>query len=93
MRGRKGHRVVTPHGTLFTDQVEPVFNTVPGVARTALTTSEGASQSQAAAGELSRAAKDLQALVAQFQIGGHGPTTAPGRKATPTAQPATPAAR
>ena len=25
--GRKSHRVVTPHGTLFTDMVEPVFNT------------------------------------------------------------------
>ena len=34
--GRKSHRVVTPHGTLFTDMVEPVFNTVPGVYRTAL---------------------------------------------------------
>jgi len=34
--GRKSHRVVTPHGTLFTDQVEPVFNTVKGVYRTAL---------------------------------------------------------
>ena len=31
--GRKSHRVVTPHGTLFTDMVEPVFNTVPGVLR------------------------------------------------------------
>ena len=28
--GRKSHRVVTPHGTLFTDMVEPVFNTVAG---------------------------------------------------------------
>jgi acyl-CoA synthetase (AMP-forming)/AMP-acid ligase II len=34
--GRKSHRVVTPRGTLFTDMVEPVFNTVPGVMRTAL---------------------------------------------------------
>ncbi|HYH63481.1 MAG TPA: fatty acid CoA ligase family protein [Urbifossiella sp.] len=34
--GRKSHRVVTPHGTLFTDMVEPVFNTVKGVYRTAL---------------------------------------------------------
>jgi acyl-CoA synthetase (AMP-forming)/AMP-acid ligase II len=34
--GRKSHRVVTPGGTLFTDQVEPVFNSVPGVFRTAL---------------------------------------------------------
>ena len=35
--GRKSHRVVTPHGTLFTDMVEPVFNTRrPGVQRTAL---------------------------------------------------------
>ncbi|MBA4189913.1 MAG: peptide synthase [Planctomycetaceae bacterium] len=34
--GRKSHRVVTPHGTLFTDMVEPIFNTVPGVLRTAL---------------------------------------------------------
>ncbi len=34
--GRKSHRVVTKDGTLFTDMVEPVFNTVEGVARTAL---------------------------------------------------------
>jgi len=34
--GRKSHRVVTPDGTLFTDMVEPIFNMVPGVARTAL---------------------------------------------------------
>ncbi|MCE9567581.1 MAG: AMP-binding protein [Planctomycetes bacterium] len=34
--GRKSHRVVTPHGTLFTDMVEPIFNTVLGVSRTAL---------------------------------------------------------
>jgi acyl-CoA synthetase (AMP-forming)/AMP-acid ligase II len=34
--GRKSHRVVTPSGTLFTDMVEPVFNTIPGVRRTAL---------------------------------------------------------
>ncbi len=34
--GRKAHRVVTPHGTLFTDMVEPVFNTVVGVVRSAL---------------------------------------------------------
>lgn len=34
--GRKSHRVVTPWGTLFTDMVEPVFNTMPGVLRTAL---------------------------------------------------------
>lgn len=34
--GRKSHRVETPDGTLFTDMVEPIFNTVPGVVRTAL---------------------------------------------------------
>jgi acyl-CoA synthetase (AMP-forming)/AMP-acid ligase II len=34
--GRKSHRVVTPWGTLFTDMVEPVFNTVEDVNRTAL---------------------------------------------------------
>jgi acyl-CoA synthetase (AMP-forming)/AMP-acid ligase II len=34
--GRKSHRVETPHGTLFTDMVEPVFNTATGVLRTAL---------------------------------------------------------
>jgi len=34
--GRKSHRVETPHGTLFTDMVEPMFNIRPGVARTAL---------------------------------------------------------
>ncbi len=34
--GRKAHRVVTPEGTLFTIPCEAVFNTHPGVARTAL---------------------------------------------------------
>lgn len=34
--GRKSHRVETAQGPLYTEQVEPVFNTVPGVARTAL---------------------------------------------------------
>jgi acyl-CoA synthetase (AMP-forming)/AMP-acid ligase II len=34
--GRKSHRVVTPWGTLFTDMVEPVFNPVLFVYRTAL---------------------------------------------------------
>jgi acyl-CoA synthetase (AMP-forming)/AMP-acid ligase II len=34
--GRKAHRVVTPHGTLFTDMVEPIFNALDRVARTAL---------------------------------------------------------
>lgn len=34
--GRKGHLVETAAGRLFTDQVEPVFNTHPRVYRTAL---------------------------------------------------------
>jgi olefin beta-lactone synthetase len=34
--GRKSHRVVTPGGTLFTIPCEAVFNTVPGIFRTAL---------------------------------------------------------
>ncbi len=34
--GRKSHRVVTPWGTLFTDQVEPIFNSIPGVFHSAL---------------------------------------------------------
>ena len=34
--GRKSHRVETAHGSLFTEQVEPVFNTHPKVKRTAL---------------------------------------------------------
>ena len=34
--GRKSHRVVTPEGTLFTIPCEAVFNTVPGIFRTAL---------------------------------------------------------
>jgi acyl-coenzyme A synthetase/AMP-(fatty) acid ligase len=34
--GRKSHRVVTSHGTLFTIPCEAVFNTVPGILRTAL---------------------------------------------------------
>jgi len=34
--GRKTQRVETARGPLYTEQVEPVFNTVPGVARSAL---------------------------------------------------------
>jgi olefin beta-lactone synthetase len=34
--GRKSHRVETVQGTLFTEQVEPVFNVHPKVRRTAL---------------------------------------------------------
>jgi acyl-CoA synthetase (AMP-forming)/AMP-acid ligase II len=34
--GRKSHRVVTSEGTLFTIPCEAVFNTVPGIFRTAL---------------------------------------------------------
>jgi olefin beta-lactone synthetase len=34
--GRKSQRVRTPEGTLFTEQVEPVFNTHPQVRRSAL---------------------------------------------------------
>jgi acyl-CoA synthetase (AMP-forming)/AMP-acid ligase II len=34
--GRKSHRVETSAGTLFTDMVEPIFSTLPGVYRTAL---------------------------------------------------------
>jgi olefin beta-lactone synthetase len=34
--GRKGHLVETSFGRLFTDQVEPIFNTHPRVYRTAL---------------------------------------------------------
>ncbi|MCD9032493.1 AMP-binding protein [Luteimonas sp. Y-2-2-4F] len=34
--GRKSHRVRTREGTLYTEQVEPVFNAHPQVARTAL---------------------------------------------------------
>src|SRR5580704_10591944 len=36
MCGRKSHRVVTAAGTLFTTQVEEIFNTHPAVRRTAL---------------------------------------------------------
>ncbi len=34
--GRKTHRVETAQGPMYTEQVEPVFNTVAGVRRTAL---------------------------------------------------------
>ncbi|HVZ65986.1 MAG TPA: AMP-binding protein [Lacunisphaera sp.] len=34
--GRKAERVETRHGTFFTEQVEPIFNAHPGVARSAL---------------------------------------------------------
>jgi acyl-CoA synthetase (AMP-forming)/AMP-acid ligase II len=39
--GRKSHRVETRGGTLFTDMVEPIFNTAQGVARTALVGIQG----------------------------------------------------
>ena len=43
--GRKSQRVRTPEGNLYTEQVEPVFNTHPEVARTALVgVGEGAAQ-------------------------------------------------
>ena len=43
--GRKSQRVRTPEGNLCTEQVEPVFNTHPDVARTALVgVGEGTSQ-------------------------------------------------
>jgi olefin beta-lactone synthetase len=34
--GRKGHRVITASGTLYTEQCEPIFNGHPAVARSAL---------------------------------------------------------
>lgn len=34
--GRKSQRIVTESGTLYPDQIEAIFNAVPGVARTAL---------------------------------------------------------
>ncbi|RMF39716.1 MAG: peptide synthase [Planctomycetota bacterium] len=34
--GRKSHRVITPRGTLFTEQVEAVFNNHPSIHRSAL---------------------------------------------------------
>jgi olefin beta-lactone synthetase len=34
--GRKGHRVITPHGTLFTIPCEAIFNNHPAVFRSAL---------------------------------------------------------
>jgi acyl-CoA synthetase (AMP-forming)/AMP-acid ligase II len=34
--GRKTHRLETAQGPLYTEQVEPVFNTLEGIARTAL---------------------------------------------------------
>ncbi len=69
---------------------QEIAHNIQGVARTALTTSEGATQSQAAAGELSRAAQDLQALVAQFQIGAR---TGESRTPRPVVRPPAPARR
>lgn len=34
--GRKAERVITRHGVLYTEQVEPIFNAHPGVLRSAL---------------------------------------------------------
>jgi acyl-CoA synthetase (AMP-forming)/AMP-acid ligase II len=69
--GRKSHRVVTPHGTLFTDTVEPVFNAVPGVFRTALVgvTRNGAT-SPVLCVELAPDASDWSALCAALRARG-----------------------
>jgi acyl-CoA synthetase (AMP-forming)/AMP-acid ligase II len=39
--GRKSHRVETPHGTFFTEQIEGIFNAHPFVYRTALVGVDG----------------------------------------------------
>lgn len=39
--GRKSQRVETPHGTLFTEQIEGIFNLHPSVQRTALVGVDG----------------------------------------------------
>ncbi len=39
--GRKAHRVQTPHGTFFTEQIEGIFNLHPAVYRTALVGVDG----------------------------------------------------
>ncbi len=46
---------------------QEIAHNIQGVAATAHGTTEGATQSQTAAGELARAARELQALVAQFR--------------------------
>jgi acyl-CoA synthetase (AMP-forming)/AMP-acid ligase II len=74
--GRKGHRVITPHGPLFTEPIEAVVNTHPQVFRSALVPL-GVSPSQrpcvivepwpnqraAVEDEASRAASEWQALI------------------------------
>ena len=75
--GRKTHRVETAQGPLYTEQVEPVFNTHPKVRRTALvgTGAFGAQQPllwvelhdpRTAAGERERIVAELRAIGAQF---------------------------
>lgn len=75
--GRKTHRVETAQGPLYTEQVEPVFNTHPQVRRTALvgTGALGAQQPwlwvelhdrRTPAAERERIVAELRALGAQF---------------------------
>ncbi|MFZ5662105.1 MAG: olefin beta-lactone synthetase [Pseudomonadota bacterium] len=74
--GRKSHRVETADGPLFTEQVEPVFNTHPDVARTALVgVGPGGAQTPVLCVELAakvsarawpRIERELRALGARF---------------------------
>lgn len=61
--GRKTQRVQTARGSLYTEQVEPIFNTVPGVARTALVgVGEAGAQLPVLCVELQRGHSDGPAL-------------------------------
>jgi acyl-CoA synthetase (AMP-forming)/AMP-acid ligase II len=75
--GRKSHRVETASGPLYTEQVEPVFNTHPKVRRTALvgTGAAGAQlpllwvelhEPRSARAECERIAEELRAIGAQY---------------------------
>lgn len=58
--GRKSHRVLTVHGVLFTDMVEPIFNQLEAIERTALV---GVKQIAAGENHLTATAESKVAVV------------------------------
>ncbi|TZF90238.1 olefin beta-lactone synthetase [Cognatilysobacter lacus] len=68
--GRKTHRVETPNGPLYTEQVEPVFNTHPRVNRSALVgVGVAGAQAPVLCVELDRRAADADWLRIEAELG------------------------
>ena len=92
--GRKTQRVETARGPLYTEQVEPVFNTVAGVARTALVgVGAAGAQVPVLCVELQRGRSDSPALQealrahAAARLPGGRPAALPGASGVPRRYP------